>query len=42
MANGMKVCVLQAVNKKYAQSKFLKISCRPELESAAFKRLAAS
>lgn len=32
----------QAVNKKYAQSKFLKISCRPELESAAFKRLAAS
>ncbi|PNF33095.1 G2/mitotic-specific cyclin-B [Cryptotermes secundus] len=32
----------QAVNKKYAQSKFLKISCRPELKSAAFKRLAAS
>ncbi|KDR12455.1 G2/mitotic-specific cyclin-B [Zootermopsis nevadensis] len=32
----------QAVNKKYAQSKFFKISCKPELKSPALKRLAAS
>lgn len=32
----------QAVNKKYAHSKFLKISCSPELKAAAFKKLAAS
>jgi hypothetical protein len=32
----------QAVNKKYARSKFLKISCSPELKGAAFMKLASS
>jgi len=30
------------MNKKYAQKKFLEISCSPELKGAAFKKLAAA